>query len=106
MKSSHQLSIAVALALGLAACGKKEEAPKPAAAKKKSGQPAKKVAPAAAAPAAKAPAASGDAAFRAACVQLVIEAGTARAQAILDVVVARIRASVGLKRVEMMATQD
>ncbi len=32
MKSSHQLSIAVALALGLAACGKKEEAPKPAAA--------------------------------------------------------------------------
>src|SRR5258708_31833672 len=32
MKSSHQLSIAVALALGLAACGKKEEAPKPASA--------------------------------------------------------------------------
>ena len=32
MKSSHQLSIAVALALGLAACGKKEEAPKSAAA--------------------------------------------------------------------------
>jgi branched-chain amino acid transport system substrate-binding protein len=31
MKSSHQLSIAVALALGLAACGKKEEAPKSAA---------------------------------------------------------------------------
>jgi branched-chain amino acid transport system substrate-binding protein len=31
MKSSHQLSIAVALALGLAACGKKEEAPKTAA---------------------------------------------------------------------------
>src|SRR5258708_4448443 len=32
MKSSHQLSIAVALALGLVACGKKEEAPKPSAA--------------------------------------------------------------------------
>ncbi len=32
MKSSHQLSIAVALALGLAACGKKEEPMKPAAA--------------------------------------------------------------------------
>src|SRR5260221_12091609 len=30
MKSSNQFSIAVALALGLAACGKKEEAPKPA----------------------------------------------------------------------------
>jgi branched-chain amino acid transport system substrate-binding protein len=31
MKSSHKLSIAVALAIGLAACGKKEEAPKTAA---------------------------------------------------------------------------
>ena len=40
MKSSHKLSLAVALALGLAACGQKEEP-------KKAAEPAKPAAPAA-----------------------------------------------------------
>lgn len=67
---------------------------------RKRGRPVKAATVAAVAPvraaktATPAPNGSAELAFRAACVQLVIEAGTARAQSILDGVVARIRASV------------